>query len=159
MIVQCMVSSFKAQILLGVHDFRPSAQSGASVFKMALYTSSATLNANTTAYTSSNEVTGTGYTAGGAALTNLGVSTYDADTTTGVGYLSFDTFTIPNSTITARGALIYNSTPAAHDNSYAVLTNPAVCVVRFGTAKGWSASAFSVIFPSNTYSAAILRIE
>ena len=75
-ITQAMTTSFKAELLLGVHDFRPSADTGADVFKIALYTSSATLDANTTAYTSSNEVSssGTNYSAGGQALTNTGVT-------------------------------------------------------------------------------------
>ena len=73
-ITQAMTTSFKAQLLLAVHDFRPSADTGADVFKLALYTSAATLDANTTTYSASNEASGSNYTAGGLALTNTGVT-------------------------------------------------------------------------------------
>jgi len=157
-LVQIMTSSFKAQILLAVHDFRPSAQSGASIFKMALYTSSASLDAFTTAYTSSNEVVGTGYTAGGIILTNLGVTTSSLTSTTGVGWLNFSDATWTTSTITARGALIYNSTPKSHDNSDAVLTNPSVAVLDFGSDKSSTGGNFTVNMPASAYTTAILRV-
>lgn len=159
MIVQALTSSFKAQILLAVHDFRPTAQSGASIFKAALYTSLASLDANTTAYTSSNEVVGTGYTAGGLTLTNVGVTTYNTSTTAGVGFLTFSNATWSSSTLTARGALIYNTTPKSHDNADAVLTNPAVCVLDFGSDKTTQNGNFTIQFPPATYTSAIIRIS
>lgn len=156
-IIQVMTSSFKAQALLGVHDFRPSAQSGASIFKIALYTSLASLDANTTAYTSSNEVVASGYTAGGLVLTNLGVTTSSLTTTTGVGWVDFSDPTWAASTITARGALIYNSTPKANDNADAALTNPSVAVLDFGSDKSSTGGNFTVILPAPAYSTAILQ--
>jgi len=157
-ITQVMTSSFKAQVLLSVHDFRPSAQSGASIFKVALYTSTASLDADTTAYTATNEVTGTGYVAGGVALTNLGVTTSSLTSSTGVGWLNFSDATWGSSTITARGALIYNSTPKANNNSDAVLTNPSVAVLDFGSDKSSTGGSFTIIFPTPDYTNAILRI-
>jgi len=155
---QSMATSFRAQILLAVHDFRPSADSGASVFKLALYSSSATLDANTTAYTSSGEVTGTNYTAGGASLTNLGVTATNTNATAGTGWVDFSDLTFANATITARGALIYNSTPKANSNANTTLTNAAVAVLDFGSDKTSTAGNFTIIFPAATNTTAILRI-
>ena len=155
-ITQAMCTSFKAQLLLGVHDFRPSAQSGADTFKLALYTSSATLDANTTAYTASNEATGV--TAGGAALTNTGVGTTNTNSTAGTGFTDFSDLTFSNVTTTARGALIYDSTPSANDNSNAALTNAAVCVLDFGGDKTSTAGDFTIIFPTFDATSAIIRI-
>ena len=144
-ITQAMCTSFKAQLLLGVHDFRPSAQAGADTFKLALYTSSASLDANTTTYSASNEATGV--TAGGLALTN-----------TGTGFTDFSDLTFTNVTTTARGALIYNTTPSANDNANAALTNAAVCVLDFGGDKTSTAGDFTIIFPTFDASNAIIRI-
>ena len=155
-ITQAMCTSFKAQLLLGVHDFRPSAQSGADTFKLALYTSSASLDANTTAYTSSGE--STGVTAGGQALTNTGVGTTNTNSTAGTGFTDFSDLTFSNVTTTARGALIYNSTPSANDNSNSALTNAAVCVLDFGGDKTSTAGDFTIIFPTFDASSAIIRI-
>lgn len=155
-ITQAMCTSFKAQLLLGVHDFRPSGQSGADTFKLALYTSSATLDANTTAYTASGEATGV--TAGGAALTNTGVGTTNTNATAGTGFTDFSDLTFSNVTTTARGALIYNTTPSANDNSNAALTNAAVCVLDFGGDKTSTAGDFTIIFPAFDASNAIIRI-
>jgi hypothetical protein len=156
-IIQVMTSSFKAQALLSVHDFRPSAQSGASIFKIALYTSLASLDANTTAYTATGEVVGTGYTAGGIALTNLGVTTSSLTTTTGVGWVDFSDPTWAGTTITARGALIYNSTPKAYDNAGAALTNPSVAVLDFGSDKVALGGNFTITLPAPVYNTAILQ--
>jgi hypothetical protein len=153
---QGLVSSFKAEVLLGVHDFRAS---GGDTFKIALYTSSATLNANTTAYSATNEVSGTGYSAGGATLTSLGVSTANTSTTVGGGYVDFSDVTWASSTITARGALIYNSTPSANSNSGASLTNPAVAVIDFGSDKTTSGTTFRITFPAGNFTNAIIRTE
>ena len=154
-ITQSMCTSFKAEILLAVHDFRPT---GGDTFKLALYTSSATIDANTTAYSATNEATGTNYTAGGSALTNLGVVTSNNTASTGTGYTDFNDLTFANATITARGALIYNSTPSANSNANTALTNAAVCVLDFGADKTATAGDFTIIFPSATNTTAIIRI-
>ena len=98
MITQCLTASFKKELLQGVHDF------DTDVFKIALYTSSSDLSSATTIYTVVGETSGTGYTAGGATLTNLGVTL--SGTT---AYTSWDSYTWANSTITTAGALVYNA--------------------------------------------------
>jgi hypothetical protein len=155
-ITQAMCTSFKAELMLGVHDFRPSAQAGADTFKLALYTSSASLDANTAAYTSSGEATGV--TAGGLNLTNSGVGATFTNATAGTGFTDFSDLTFSNVTTTARGALIYNSTPSARDNSNAALTNAAVCVLDFGGDKTSTAGDFTIIFPTFDATSAIIRI-
>ena len=159
-ITQAMTTSFKAQLLLGVHDFRPSADTGADVFKLALYTSSASLDANTTAYTSSGEVSsvGSNYTAGGNALTNLGVTATDINANTGTGFCDFQDLTFANVTVTARGALIYNTTPSANSNANTTLTNASVAVLDFGSDKTSTDGDFTIIFPTADASNAIIRI-
>ena len=154
-ITQSMCTSFKAELMLAVHDFRPT---GGDTFKLALYTSSASIDANTTAYSATNEVSGTNYTAGGGTLTNLGVVTSNNTASTGVGYTDFSDLTFANATITARGALIYNSTPSANSNANTTLTNAAVCVLDFGSDKTSTAGDFSIIFPAATNTTAIIRI-
>jgi hypothetical protein len=155
-ITQAMCTSFKAELMLGVHDFRPSAQAGADTFKLALYTSSASLDANTAAYTASGEATGV--TAGGLNLTNSGVGATFTNATAGTGFTDFSDLTFTNVTTTARGALIYNSTPSARDNSNAALTNAAVCVLDFGGDKTSTAGDFTIIFPTFDATSAIIRI-
>lgn len=156
-ITQAMTTSFKAELMLAVHDFRPT---DGDTFKLALYSSSASLDANTTAYTSSNEVSssGTNYTAGGGSLTNLGVVTSNNSASTGTGYTDFSDLTFANSTITARGALIYNSTPSANSNANTTLTNAAVAVLDFGSDKTSTEGDFTIIFPTATNTTAIIRI-
>lgn len=154
-ITQAMCSSFKAEILLAVHDFRPTS---GDTFKLALYTSSATIDANTTAYSATNEVTGTNYTAGGSALTNLGVVTSNNTASTGTGFTDFSDLTFANATITARGALIYNSTPSANSNANTTLTNAAVCTLDFGSDKSSTDGDFTIVFPTATNTTAIIRI-
>ena len=154
-ITQAMCTSFKAELMLAVHDFRAT---GGDTFKRALYTSSATIDANTTAYTSSNEVTGTNYTAGGGTLSNLGVVTSNNTASTGVGFTDFSDLTFANSTITARGALIYNTTPSANSNANTTLTNAAVAALDFGSDKTSTAGDFTIIFPAATNTTAIIRI-
>src|SRR6056297_1639324 len=100
-ITQAMCTSFKKELLEGIHDFR----SGGDVYKIALFTSSASLDASTTTYSTSNEVTGTGYTAGGNTLTNINPTS--SGTT---AFLDFADTTWSSATITAAGAVIYNST-------------------------------------------------
>jgi ribosomal protein S8E len=154
-ITQAMCTSFKAQILLAVHDFRVT---GGDTFKLALYTSSANIDANTTAYTTSNEVVGTNYTAGGRTLTRLGVVTSNTSVSTGVGFTDFSDLTFPNVTVTARGALIYNTTPSANSNANTALTNPAVAVLDFGADKTATGGDFTINFPAATSTLAIIRI-
>jgi hypothetical protein len=150
-ISQAMCTSFKAEILLGVHDFR--ATSG-DTFKLALYTSSANLGATTTAYTTLNETTGTNYTAGGAQLANLGGAVTSGTT----GLTDFSDLTFSNVSLTAAGALIYNTTPSALSNAGGTLTNPAVCALNFGSDKTATAGDFTIIFPAATSADAIIRI-
>lgn len=156
-ITQAMCTSFKAEILLAVHDFR---ETGGDTFKLALYTSSASLDANTTAYSSSNEVSssGTNYSAGGGTLTRLGVVTSNNTASTGTGFTDFSDLTFANATITARGALIYNNTPSANSNANTTLTNAAVAVLDFGSDKTSTDGDFTIIFPAATNAAAIIRI-
>jgi hypothetical protein len=154
-LTQTLTTSFKAELMLAVHDFRPS---GGDILKIALYTSSATLDANTTSYTSSDEVVGTGYTAGGQILTNQGVTTSPNTASSGVGYTDFADVTWADATITARGALIYNSTPSALSNSGLTLTNPAIAVLDFGSDKSSSTGDFTISFPTASNTAAIIRI-
>lgn len=154
-ITQSMCTSFKAELLLGAHDFR--ATSG-DTFKLALYTSSASLDANTTAYSSTNEVTGSNYTAGGNSLVNLGVVTSNNTASSGVGFTDFSDLTFSNVTVTARGALIYNTTPSANSNANTTLVNAAVAVLDFGSDKSSTDGDFTIIFPTASNSAAIIRI-
>jgi hypothetical protein len=150
-----MCTSFKAELLLAVHDFR---ETGGDTFKLALYTSSASLDANTTAYSSSDEVTGTNYSAGGGTLSRLGVVTSNTNATAGVGFTDFSDLTFANATITARGALIYNNTPSANSNANTTLTNAAVAVLDFGSDKASTDGDFTIVFPSATNTTAIIRI-
>ena len=139
-ITQAMCTSFKVELLQGVHNFTAST---GDTFKIALYTSSATLGASTTAYTVSNEVSGAGYSAGGNTLTNV--------TPTSSGTTAFTDFadtTWSTATITARGALIYNSTES----------NKAVAVLDFGSDKTSTAGAFTIVFPTADASNAIIRV-
>jgi hypothetical protein len=144
-ITQAMCTSFKDQLLEGAHDFRSS---GGDTFKLALYTSSATLDATTTTYSATNEVGNSGsYSAGGGTLTNI------SPTTSGTtAFTDFDDLSFTSATITARGALIYNTTPAH------TFTNPTVAVLDFGSDKSSSAGTFTIQFPSATASDAIIRI-
>jgi hypothetical protein len=137
-----MCTSFKVGILDGDFDFGTGTT---QTFKIALYTSSATLSAATTAYTTSNEVTGTGYSAGGQALTISQVPTSSGTT----AFIDFSDVTWSTATITARGALIYLANGT---------TNPAVAVLDFGGDKTSTAGNFTIQFPAADASNAILRI-
>jgi len=145
-ITQAMCTSFKDQILEAVHDFRSS---GGDTFKIALYSSAATLDATTTAYTSSNEVANSGtYSAGGGTLTNV------TPTTSGTtAFTDFDDISFTSATINARGALVYNSTPT---HTY---TNPSVAVLDFGGDKISTSGTFTIQFPAADASNAIIRIS
>jgi hypothetical protein len=150
-----MCTSFKAELMLGVHDFRDAS---GDTFKLALFTSAASLDANTTAYSTSNEVTGTNYTAGGVALTNTGVNLTNINANTGTGFTDFSDATFTNVNVTARGALIYNNTPSANGVANTALTNAAVCVLDFGSDKTATDGDFTIIFPTDDASNAIIRI-
>ena len=148
-ISQAMVTSFKVQILEGVHNFGSGvirASAAADVFKLALYTSSATLDATTTAYSATNEVSssGTNYTAGGLTLTISQAPTSGGTTS----FIDFADLTFASATITANGALIYNATQG----------NKAVAVLAFGSDKTSTAGNFTIQFPASTSTTAILRI-
>lgn len=140
-ISQAMCTSFKKAVLDGEMDFSSDTS---QVFKVALYTSSATLSAATTAYSATNEVSGTGYVAGGNTLT---ISTNP--TTSGTtAYLDFADTTWASATITARGALIYLANGG---------TNPAIAVLDFGADKTSTAGDFTIQFPAADASNAIIR--
>lgn len=142
-----MCTSFKKELLYGVHDFDLSS---GDTFKIALYTNSASFTAATTAYTTSNEVSGTGYTAGGGALTNV-----DPTSSGTTALTDFQDETFSSATITARGALIYNTTPNITSLS---VTNPSVVVLDFGADKTSTAGDFTIVFPTADASNAIIRI-
>ena len=142
-----MCTSFKKELLYGVHDFDLSS---GDTFKIALYTNSASFDATTTAYTTSNEVSGTGYTAGGGALTNV-----DPTSSGTTALTDFQDETFSSATITARGALIYNTTPNTTSLS---VTNPSVVVLDFGADKTSTAGDFTIVFPTADASNAIIRI-
>ena len=134
-------TSFKSELLSGVHDFATAGDT----FKLSLYTSSSTINnASTTVYTTSDEVADSGsYAAGGGSLANQAVST---DGTTAI--VDFDDLSFTSATITARYALIYNSTDS----------NKAVCVLDFGTDQTSTSGTFTIQFPSAAASTAIIRV-
>jgi len=154
-ITQAMCTSFKAELMLGVHDFRDGS---GDTFKIALYLSTADLDANTTAYTATNEASGTNYTGGGEDLTNTGVAATNINANTGTGFTDFSDAVFTNVNVTARGALIYNSTPSANGVANTALTNAAVAVLDFGSDKTATDGDFSIIFPTNDASNAIIRI-
>ena len=136
-----MCTSFKKELLEAKHNFLAS---GGNSFKLALYTNSASFTAATTAYTTSNEVSGTGYSAGGSALTNINPTT--SGTT---AFTDFSDLTFSSATITARGALVYNDTASG---------DPSVVVLDFGSDKTSTAGDFTIVFPAADASNAIIRI-
>ena len=147
-ITQALANAFKKQLLEGDHNFK---QTGGDKFKIALYTSSATLNSTTTAYAATNEVSNTGqYTAGGGALVNGGTS-IGSGTGKGVAIVDFADRSFTGVTLTARGALIYNTSSDT--------TNAAVAVLDFGADKTATSGTFTIQFPAFTTAAAILRIS
>ena len=147
-ITQAMATTFKKELLFGSHDFDTST---GDTIKLALYTSSASLDATTTAFTTSNEVAASGgYTSGGNTLNSV-----DPTVSGTTSFLDFDNSTWSSSTITARGAMIYNSTPNTTSIS---LTNPAVVILDFGADKSSSSGDFTVQFPAADASNAIIRI-
>ena len=140
-ITQAVANSFKGQLLQGQHNFTLTT---GNVFKLALYTSAATLSSATTVYTSTNEVVNTGqYVTGGGVLTNVSPLV-----SSGVAFIDFADISFTGVTLTAAGALIYNTSN----------TNAAVCVLDFGADKTATSGTFTIQFPADTTAAAILRI-
>ena len=139
MIQQGLTTSFKQEILQGTQSL------GTGDLKIALYTAFATLGPNTTVYTTENEVSGTGYTAGGVMLTGLTIS---ADTTNGTVYANFDNASWPGADFTARGALIYNATQG----------NRSIAVLDFGSDKTFTSANNTVTMPANTATTALIRL-
>jgi hypothetical protein len=140
-IAQAVANSFKKEILEGIHDL----ESGGDVFKLALYTSAANLSAATTSFTTGSEVANTGqYTSGGGTLTGQSTSL-----DTGVAIVDFAELSFTGVTLTARGALIYNTSES----------NKAVAVLDFGGDKTATAGTFTIQFPAFNSTAAILRIS
>jgi|TARA_R100001129_G_scaffold186400_1_gene177967 hypothetical protein len=140
-ITQAMATSFKKELLEAVHNFK---NSGGSTFNIALYTSSASLGAATTAYTTSNEVSGTNYTAKGNSLTRV-----DPSSSGTTGFTDFADTTWSSATITARGAMIFNDSASG---------DPAVVILDFGADKTSTAGDFTIQFPTADASNAIIRI-
>jgi hypothetical protein len=136
-----MCTSFKKELLEAVHNFK---NSGGSTFKIALYDNNASFDASTTAYTATNEVSGTGYSAGGNTLTRV-----DPTSSGTTAFTDFADTTWSSSTITARGAMIYNDSAAG---------NPAVVILDFGSDKTSTNGDFTVVFPTADASNAIIRI-
>ena len=147
-IIQGMTQTFLQQLLEGVHDFRSA---GGDTFKLALYGPSANLGPQTTAYTTTGEISATGYTAGGATLTCITPSS--GGTPQGpVAFTSFSTVTWSGAGIAASGGLIYNTTPT---HTY---TNPSVVVLNFGMSRSAVSGVFTITFPTNNTTNAILRL-
>jgi hypothetical protein len=153
-ITTAMCTSFKSELLQGIHNFHNGSGGGTTTttgtgntFKIALFTSSATLSASTTAYATTNEVSGTGYTAGGNTLTNV-----DPTTSGTTALTDFADTTWSSASITARGALIYNSSTTAGT------ANRAVCALDFGADKTSTSGDFVIQFPAADASNAIIRI-
>ena len=139
-ITSTLTTSFKKDLLEAVHNFK---NSGGDTFKLALYTSSATMGAATTAYATTNQVTGTNYTAGGGTLTRV-----DPTSSGTTGFTDFADLTFGTATVTARGCLIYNSTDS----------NKSVATIDFGGDKTSTAGDFTIVFPAAAASTAIIRI-
>jgi hypothetical protein len=143
-ITQAMCTSFKTQLLEGKHDFT----NGQDTYKLALFTSAATLDATTTDYSTTNEVTGTGYTAGGGTLVN--VTPTSSGTT---AFTDFNDLTFSASTITANGAMIYNTQTGGGSG-----TTDAVVILAFGSDKTSTNGDFTIQFPTADATNAIIRI-
>tara|TARA_B110000977_G_scaffold195602_1_gene274350 strand:+ start:43 stop:483 length:441 start_codon:yes stop_codon:yes gene_type:complete len=143
-ITQAMCTSFKTELLEGKHDFT----NGADAYKLALFTSSATLSAATTDYSTTNEVSGTGYTAGGGTLVN--VTPTSSGTT---AFTDFNDLTFSSSTITANGAMIYNTQTGGGTG-----TTDSVVILAFGSDKTSTNGDFTIQFPTADATNAIIRI-
>ena len=146
-IAQTATTSFKVELLQAIHNFGPTSP---NTFKIALYTAAASIGPTTTIYTTSNEVVGAGYTAGGNTLT-ISVSPTSGNNSSSVptAYISFNNTTWTSASFTCRGALIYNSTQG----------NKSVAVLDFGSDKTVSNDTFQIIFPTPDANSAIVRIS
>tara|TARA_R110000744_G_scaffold276149_1_gene388891 strand:- start:361 stop:792 length:432 start_codon:yes stop_codon:yes gene_type:complete len=140
-ITSTLTTSFKKELMEAKHNFLAS---GGNSFKLALYTSSATLGATTTAFTTTGQASGTNYTSGGAALTNVNPTSSGTTAFTDFADLTFGT-----ATITARGCMIYNDTAAG---------DPSVATIDFGGDKTSTAGDFTIVFPAAASGTAIIRI-
>jgi len=136
-----MCTSFKKELMEAKHNFLLS---GGDTFKLAMYDNNASFDASTTAYTATNEVSGTGYSAGGGTLTRI-----DPSSSGTTAFTSFSDLTFSTATVTARGALIYNDTASG---------DPTVIVLDFGADKTSTAGDFTIQFPTADSSTAIIRI-
>ena len=148
-ITSSLTNPFKEELLGGYHSFNASGDTPAgSAFKIALFTNSATLGSTTTAYAASNEVSGSGYSAGGNALTNTGVAK-----STVTSYTDFSDTSWTSASFTARGCLIYNSSSIS-----GLTSNASVATIDFGGDKTVSSGTFTIQFPTNDSSDAIIRL-
>jgi len=136
-----MCTSFKKELMEAKHNFLLS---GGDTFKLAMYDNNASFDASTTAYTATNEVSGTGYSAGGGTLTRI-----DPSSSGTTAFTTFSDLTFSTATVTARGALIYNDTASG---------DPTVIVLDFGADKTSTAGDFTIQFPTADSSTAIIRI-
>lgn len=143
-IVAAITTSFKTDLFFARHNF---AASGGNSMKLSLYVSAATLGATTTAYTATNEASGTGYTATGAALTNI-----DPTSSGTTAFIDFADLTFSTATITARGCLIYN------DTATTPVADASVAVFDFGSDKTSTAADFTIQFPVADSSNAVIRL-
>jgi hypothetical protein len=144
---QTATTSFKVELLQGVHNFGPTS---ADTFKVALYTGASSIGPTTTVYTTSNEVVGAGYTAGGNTLViTTSPTASNNSSSVPTAYVSFGNSSWAGATFTARGALIYNSTEG----------NKSVAVLDFGSDKTVSNDTFQIIFPTADANSAIVRIS
>ena len=142
-------NSFKAELLGGYHSFNAAGDTPAgSAFKIALYDDTAVIGTTYTAYSASDEVSGSGYSSGGAALVNTGIGT-----TTVTSFTDFTDASWTSASFTARGCLIYNSSTIS-----GLTTNAAVCSIDFGGNKTVSSGTFTIQFPTNDASDAIIRL-
>ena len=149
-IASVLTNTFKAELLKGGHNFNASGDTPAGdAFKIALYDNSATMGSTTTVYSASDEVSGSGYSAGGNALTNTGVAKSTSTT-----YTDFSDTSWTSASFTANGCLIYNTTAVT-----GFTTNRAVCVIAFGGDKTVSSGTFTIQFPTNDSSSAIIRLS
>ena len=146
-IQQTATTSFKVELLQAVHNFGPTSP---NTFKVALYTGSSSIGPSTTVYSTTNEVVGTGYTAGGNTLTiNVSPTSGNNSSSVPTAYISFANSTWTNASFTCRGALIYNSTQG----------NKSVAVLDFGSDKTVSNDTFQIAFPTPDANNAIVRIS
>jgi hypothetical protein len=158
--------TFKREALAGIHFITAHTRTGSSAisadaFKIALYTNSSSFDADTTGYTTSEEISGTNYTAGGNTLASATIGLADNSSSVPTAFVDFADTTWSTATITnARGALIYNSTLATAGTGSTTnhAANPAVAIINFGGDKSSSAGDFTVQFPTNDANTAIIRV-